>query len=259
MQKPENSPWSSPLTRPKALSQAPGRQFRTNINVHDLSAASVRDCQDGYDITNGTLCRVGMEKTPVVGRWSMFADEPLRGEEGDAPPEDFHSELEVQKELARRAPKEAAGEDMGLGTQVNVFKGRDVMRRMNLEVGELDAELAQMRKDLMTTGEAEEEEEPAAPLPTLKEEIEEMNKRLEKNKALSATKNKGVGYIYVRPGEKPLEVELKIGDGADGGDLEDDLEDLIKKPKLKRPPPHVDCFSPLCKESVHRARGGGLG
>ena len=96
-------------------------------------------------------------------------------------------------------------------------------------------------------------------LPTLTEDLAAMNKRLERNKALQSNKNQGTGYVYVRPGEKPLEVELKGGDGAEGGDLEDDLEDLIKKPKRKRPPPHVDCFNPLCKESVHRSRGGGLG
>merc|ERR1712167_237177 len=101
MQSPEDNQWRTSLERPRVLRKAPGRQFRTNLTVYDLTAAVARDGggQEGYEITPGTLSRKGIAKIPVAGRWSMFRGEPSTL--CAAPPEDFGAAIEVKKELSR--------------------------------------------------------------------------------------------------------------------------------------------------------------
>jgi len=256
MQRPDNYQWQSPLERPRVLRKAPGRHFRTNLTLYDLTAAVARDGsgQEGYEITPGTLYRKGIAQIPVAGRWSMFKGEPSSLPE--PPPEDFRSPTEVHKEIRRRRPKEEASEAEAapLETTVDVAKADELMQELLSAVTSIQMDIHGMKKDLAATDpnqikdDDEEEVSLEEPRTTLVEDITSLQKRLEETNARN-NKKTGMGHIYVREGELK---EVELHEGMDGGGDDDDLEDLIRKPKMKRPTPHRDCFNPLSRTSVHK-------
>jgi len=254
MQGASNSPWRTPLARPKVLKEAPGRHFRTNINVHDLSAASCAAAED-YEVTNGTMFKKGTEQIDVVGRWSMFQGEP--SSQPKTIPEDFNSRVEITKELKRRLPTEEEELDRDVeATVVDVEAAGRMMTKAREDMMQIQIDIEDMKRDLNAVDEGAEGDEQRAELPVLSnspkpglsEELGILQQGIETRK--ERDKKKGTGVIFVGDG-KYMEVEQHEG-GMDGGGDDDDLEDLIKKPKMKRPTAHRDCFNPLSKQSVHR-------
>lgn len=254
MQRPENNQWRTSLERPQVLRKAPGRQFRTNLTVYDLTASVARDGggQEGYEITQGTLFRKGVAKIPVAGRWSMFRGEPNML--GDPPPEDFRAPSEVQKEIRRRPKDEAREENVSPKGKpgFNIAQTDELMQGLLTQITDMEIDIQTMQRELATT-ETNVKEEPEEisvdeMRTTLVQDMTTLQKTLEDSRAQSK-KNTGMGHIYLREGQLK---EVELHEGMDGGGDDDDLEDLIRKPKMKRPTPHRDCFNPLSKQSVRR-------
>lgn len=249
MTRPEINQWRSPLERPKVLREAPGRHFRTNILCHDVTVPEAT--AEEFEFTPGTLYRKCKQKVPIVGRWSIFKGEPST--EGDPPPEDFRSQEQIGQELRRhhrasRNTEEAAALEE---PDVDVEQADKLMQTLMSVVTDIEMDITSMQRDLGTAGGEPEEEDSdldaeKVDCATLSEDLAMLERRLQDGK--THKKVKGTGHIYLGNGVVK-EVALHE-DAMDGGGEDDDLEDRIKKPKLKRMNPHRDCFNPLSKNSV---------
>lgn len=164
---------------------------------------------------------------------------------------------QVSKELRRRRPKEQVSETPGTqeDTPVDVKAADKLMQDLLSTVTNMELDLHHMKKDLEATDPDQlndDDDEPEVQAQsddtTLVQDLAALQTRLEETKARSQKKT-GMGHIYLREGELQ---EVELHEGMDGGGEDDDLEDLIRKPKLKRPTPHRDCFNPLSKLSVHK-------
>jgi len=128
------------------------------------------------------------------------------------------------------------------------------MTSLMVEVGQLEQDLFEMKHDLASSDPNQHDKEEvieAPPMPTLVDDIKAMNVRVEANKVASKVKIGGQGYIFNREGDKPEEIAVIAGGDGDVDGLEDDLEDLIKKPNYRALTESRDCFSPLSRQSVH--------
>jgi len=185
----------------------------------------------------------------------MFQGEP--SSQPKTIPEDFNSRVEITKELKRRLPTEEEELDRDVeATVVDVEAAGRMMTKAREDMMQIQIDIEDMKRDLNAVDEGAEGDEQRAELPVLSnspkpglsEELGILQQGIETRK--ERDKKKGTGVIFVGDG-KYMEVEQHEG-GMDGGGDDDDLEDLIKKPKMKRPTAHRDCFNPLSKQSVHR-------
>jgi len=251
MQRPENSPWTTPLERPRALKQAPGRHYRTNVNVSGFISAASRQ-QDSYEITPGTIFRKGKEHIEIIGRWSMFKPET---KDERVAPETFTSKTEITKELKRRLKgieDNAQSVSLDPASTIDVEETARMLMGARASLANIEIELEGMRRELNVVADpsdhSNEGDEMKEQKPGLSQDMQELANRVEMNKA-AKKKSNGTTFICLGNG-KFMEVACHAGD-LDAVD-DDDLEDLIKKPKMKHLSPHRDCFNPLSKKSIRR-------
>lgn len=250
MQRAEALQWSSGLQRPKVLTEAPSRSYRTNVGIHDLTGRVARDgnTQNGYEVTPGTLVRKGKVRVPCAGQWSMFQGEPqdLR----KAPPDSFNTIQEIKKERRKQKLKakkksetEVAVEGPG-NPKLTDEELNHIMSNVMMNVSDLQLKMRTMQYELQGM-------DPQA-LEKLKKHAENVEQcmglpaaiaaarvRLDDRKQTEGRKTAGAMYL----GEGRYE-ELQVRDSVDADD--DDLEDRIRKPRnlslTERIVSHRDCF-----------------